>query len=139
MAKRKRNQQSRPPRETYVSRYRQVRAVERFLTPVSHYLGLVTQARERQRLHDLRPLEDRRRWHPERWGQPLQATVRAATRVIVKPSRGPDLTSRLAFADPKKIAVCQRRQTRKEVIHALGRAGAGNRAPRRKPSSEITC
>lgn len=137
MAKRKRHQSNRPPRETYVSRYHQVRAVERLLTPVSHYLGLVTQLRERQR--PLQELEDRRRWHPERWGQPVKATIRSATQVVVKPRQGPVLTSRLSFADPKRIAVCNRRQTRKEVIHALGKAGSGNKAPTRKPTSEISC
>lgn len=140
MASKKRNkrQTSRPPRDALATRYRQVRAVERLLTPVSHYLGLVTQLREAQRRH-ASPLGDRRRWHPERWGQPLVASNRAATRVVVKNAPGPVLPSRLTFADPRKLDVCQRRQTRKEVIHALGKAGGGNRAPRRKPSSEISC
>lgn len=137
MAKRKRNQPTRPQRETPASRYRQVLEVVRLLTPVSHYLDSIA-ARARQP-RPLQALEDRRRWHPERWGQPTRATVRAATRVVVKPSPGPVLTSRLAYADPKRIALCNRRQTRKEVIHALGKAGGGNKPPTRKPSSEISC
>lgn len=126
---RKRSKKVRPPRETFVSRYQPVRAVVgprpmRWMSPLPP-TKIVT--------------ADRRQWHPERWGRPVVATHRAAARIVVPPRPGPVLTSRLAFAQPKRVLVCHRRKTRREVLHALGKSGGGNAAPRRKPTSEISC
>jgi len=48
----------------------------------------------------------------------------------------------VAFGSPQKIGVCVRRGIRKEIIHALGYAGAGKpkqRRPRRNEFSKIGC
>lgn len=84
-------------------------------------------------------VEDRRIWHPARWGRPVLGFRRAATRLVVAPKPMRDLSARIAFADPRRVLVCLRRKVRREVIHALGKGGGGNRRPRRKPTSEISC
>jgi hypothetical protein len=83
-------------------------------------------------------LDDRRQWHPERWGRPVVGLRRAATRLVVgkSPKRLPPT---LAFMDPRRVVVCIRRKMRREVLHALGKGGGGNRRPTRKPTSEIQC
>lgn len=129
MARKRSKKQNRPPRDTFDTRYQPVRVVVgprpmRWMSPLPP-TKIVT--------------ADRRQWHPERWGQPVVATRRAAARIVVPPKPGPVLTSRLAFSDPKRVLVCHRRKTRREVIHALGKAGGGNASPRRKPTSEIQC
>lgn len=46
----------------------------------------------------------------------------------------------LAFDEPKKLAICIRRQRRKEVLHAKGVAGSKNlKKPTRNEWSEISC
>lgn len=129
MAKRSRN--NRPPRDTFAQSLRnRVRVVvwpRPWVSP-KYTLNPVRQV-----------LDDRRTWHPERWGRPVLATHRAATRVVVAPKPGPLLTSRLAFAEPRKVLVCHRRKTRREVLLAHGQGGGGKRSPKRKPTSEITC
>lgn len=133
MAKRK---SSRPPRVTPVHTLPKVRAVvrsHRFTSPLP-FRPLAP-----KRPAPLVAFEDRRQWHPERWGRPVLGLKRAATRVVVAPRSGPTLTSRIAFADPRKVFVCLRRKIRREVIHALGKGGGGNKAPKRKPTSNIEC
>lgn len=53
------------------------------------------------------------------------------------------LTPRIAFAEPKRVAVCVRRHRRREVLHALGIAGgkgAGlHRKRRRNEWSDVSC
>lgn len=45
----------------------------------------------------------------------------------------------VAFSNPRQLMVCLRRNIRKRVIHALGKAGRGNRKPRRNAYSNIRC
>lgn len=46
----------------------------------------------------------------------------------------------VSFRVPEAVLICVRRKRRKEVIHALGVAGArGLRKPRRSEFSEISC
>lgn len=118
--------------------YKPVRAitVARYRGPLVSPISPVLQRRPNMALN---LIEDRRRWHPERWGRPLLGTVRSATRVVVKPSVGPALTSHLKFADPRRVIICIRRKIRREVLLALGKGGGGNKSPRRKPSSEVSC
>lgn len=131
MAKRSRN--NRAPRETNVSRYRQVRALVippmRWKSPTLHNLNnpLATVT------------DDRRQWHPERWGRPVVSSPRSAGRLVVAKATGNLLPSRVQFADPRKVVVCHRRKTRREILAAKNKLGGGNRAPRRKPTSEVTC
>ena len=127
----------RAPRDPSATRYRNaVRLLDLYLPPLSP-LRLPLQAISQR--PNLRPLEDRRTRHPERWGRPVMATVRSATRPVVKPSIGPRLSARLQFSDPRRVIVCLRRKERREVIHALGKSGGGNRPRTRKPTSEISC
>lgn len=45
----------------------------------------------------------------------------------------------IAFSNPRQLMVCLRRNIRKRVIHAIGKAGRGNRKPRRNAYSNIRC
>lgn len=50
------------------------------------------------------------------------------------------LLSPLSFEAPKKVLICVRRKQRKEVLHALRKAGKfGQRRPRRSYYSDISC
>lgn len=69
---------------------------------------------------------------------PSVVVKRAAGRV--KRSSGPLLSSQLMFRPSAHTIVCIRRQTRKEVMHATGKAGRkGQRRPRRNEWSSISC
>lgn len=93
----------------------------------------------------LQQVEDRRRWHPERKLAPAGTFSRRDQRRIVEKSRSnpyndPFPSWRIGFEVPKKVAVCVRRKTRREVIHALGKTGAGARARRRKNQfTDVRC
>lgn len=129
MAKRSR-QKSRAPRETFDSRYLQVRVL---VTPPMRWKSPTLTTTLSQ------VSDDRRTWNPERWGRPVVATKRAATRLVVTPRPGYALPARLSFEDPRKIVVCHRRKTRREILAAKNKLGSGNRRPTRKPTSEVTC
>lgn len=47
--------------------------------------------------------------------------------------------ARLEHVEPRKTIVCLKRKIREEVMHALGHAGKGHRAPRRNPTSDVHC
>lgn len=104
--------------------------------------------------------EDRRTFHPEGKNRPVFASPRYAARIMPKDIRvghanrnrpnsswgsavfvQPRQTKAiLAFDMPDKVAVCVRRNRRKEVLHALGKAGSGGmRKPRRNATSAISC
>lgn len=94
----------------------------------------------------LQEIEDRRRWHPAKYLAPAQTLSRRDQRRLVERSRPtgwaeafPSL--RLGFAVPKKVAVCVRRKSRREVIHALKLTGKGGAARRRRKSTftDIRC
>ena len=127
MAKRSRN--NRAPRETSVSRYRQVRAL---VIPPMRWMAPITTITKQT-------TDDRRQWNPQRWGRPVVATKRDATPLVVTPSSRSVLPAGLSFKDPSKVLVCHRRKTRREVLLAQGKGGGGNKAPKRKPTSEVTC
>lgn len=95
-------------------------------------------------LHVLRQVEDRRRWHPAGFLRPPGAFVRSAARQVVKSKSNAlrnDISSRIGFAVPKKVLVCVRRKQRKEVLHALGKAGGRGitRRRRRNDWSNVDC
>lgn len=108
---------------------------------------------EPELLADLAAIEDRRRWNPD----PVEPPRRLAQgfgriRVLPAPrsaSQRPisglraglyDPPPRLAFQQPQTVAVCVRRERRREVLHALKVAGArGLRPPRRSPFSDVSC
>lgn len=91
-------------------------------------------------------LEDRRLYHPEGLQRPALATWRPATRLVIKAQpkqakrfRSPPIG--VSFAVPAKVAICVRRQRRKEVLHAKRVAGSsgGFRKRRRSFYSSISC
>lgn len=79
----------------------------------------------------LMEVEDGRQWHPLRQDRPAESFRRADrmfTDSVVafddrRPSRG--------FAHPPGVAVCIRRKTRREVLHALRKTGRGGSKKRR--------
>lgn len=91
---------------------------------------------------DLSIFEDRRTFHPLQDFRPaLTFGKRSSARVIdrVKPARS-FRPSNFHFAVPNKVAICVRRKRRKEVLHALGRVGAGSsRRRRRNYYSDVRC
>lgn len=89
---------------------------------------------------DLRLVEDRRTFSPVRVAP--SRTPRQVARVLMAApsSRSSSLGKQvLVFRIPKSTAVCVRRSVRKEVIHALGRAGTKVRRPKRNAMSSISC
>lgn len=104
------------------------------------------------RLSRLSPLlslyDDRRRFHPAPVAmRPAFSFQKAASRIV--PGRNPvrvakaysyKVPATLAWADPSKVMVCVRRKIRREVLSALGVAGAtGLRKGKHGPLSGIAC
>lgn len=86
-------------------------------------------------------IEDRRQFHPLGPFRPASAPRRALSRVVIKnpsvPFRRPDV---FGFAVPQKVALCVRRQERREVLFAKRKTGAGARSPKRRNYwSSISC
>jgi len=92
---------------------------------------------------DVLALEDRRLFHPEREFAPPGAFQRSARRVVERaatlPHQGPLHLSRQVVAEPGKVAVCVRREERRQVLFAKGRSGGGNRKPRWSEKSYDRC
>lgn len=101
---------------------------------------------------DLTEIEDRRRWHPLgqaapahglskprhrlKMSEPLPRN-RDAFRDAIRPKVSPSIT---AFSVPLPVAICVRRQRRKEVLHALNKTGkVGQKRPRRSEYSSVSC
>lgn len=114
--------------------------------------------RSRQLRFDfLRTIEDRRTYHPEGPQRPARGFQRARHRLtLAQPARPPQRLNKDGFArlrslgDPTRarvvfdgapdVLVCVRRQRRKEVLHALRKAGKrGQRRPRRSWYSKVSC
>lgn len=86
-------------------------------------------------------LIDDRLWNPQRssfrrprtiYGRPAQVVSTFNNRRFSR--------DRLVFAVPKTVSTCVRRQQRREVLFARGRAGRnGGRRYRRNASSSISC
>lgn len=111
---------------------------------------------------NLLEVEDRRRWEPNRLTRPIRSSrrwnipvrlVRDAPRskgrgVLFAPASKPRKAvarnvrfGGLQFRMPRYVAVCVRRKSRKEVLHALRRVGKGAAARRRRRTalSNIRC
>lgn len=92
---------------------------------------------------NLRVIEDRRTHHPLGVFRPAKSFgPRSDTRVVARSSSRPfQISQGFRFAVPERVVVCVRRQRRKEVLHALGRAGsgAGRKRKRRNWMSSISC
>lgn len=92
------------------------------------------------RLRPERPLSlysDRRLYHPLRALRPAFAFKRPAARIVDR--NVISARTQLAFAVPKKVAICIRRKERREVLHARGAAGGRVAKPRRNEWSNIKC
>lgn len=89
---------------------------------------------------DLRVFEDRRTFHPSPVRWPAQVHMRGARPSrLVERGRAFSFLSP-AFVAPKRVALCVRRKTRREVILALGHGRSGSRAPRRRNQwSNVKC
>lgn len=103
----------------------------------------------------LRALEDRRTWHPEGPNRPARSFNRSNHQIVV----GPDPASRsgrsepyrpskpwrtlpsiVAFGEPENVAVCVRREQRREVLHAKKKTGRrGQKKPRWTKLSRVSC
>lgn len=75
---------------------------------------------------------DRRTWSPDRHLVPAPATVRSASRIVMRPGRRirRSLRAPLGFADPRRVMVCVRRATRRQVLFAKSGGGAPKRKQR---------
>lgn len=103
----------------------------------------------------LMDIEDRRLFHPDDTYAPSQSLPTSRTRIITRPRRQARRSGNLngslpkmfqpvavvaGFRVPKKVAICIRRKMRKEVLHALRKAGkVGQKRPRRSYYSDIHC
>lgn len=92
----------------------------------------------------VRAVEDRRRFHPLRTLRPAGALKRSSRRIVLPPASnlpGRFPPTGLSFAVPRKVAICVRRKTRREVLFALKKRGKGSGARRRRRNrfSSISC
>lgn len=96
----------------------------------------------------LAEIEDRRTFHP-RGAARNARSFRVSHHSLVprspspyqRPTRSQLVAQGIAFRAPRDVLVCVRRKRRKEVIHAIGKAGSGvKRAqPRRSYYSDVVC
>lgn len=86
----------------------------------------------------LRSVEDRREWHPEGPQRPARSRSRAFHRLVLaqpaaRPKAGVDVRagvdSRIAFS--RGTMICERRKRRREVLHAIGKTGSGQKRQKR--------
>lgn len=104
-----------------------------------------------RRLPTIPPLltGDRRYYQPDASVRPAHASTRTASRLVVREPRpdplgdsiraqGAGLPTGIQFRVPKQVAVCVRRNMRREVLFAK-RAKIGNGARRRNMWSKISC
>lgn len=92
-------------------------------------------------------LEDRRQFHPLAEFRPARSFLTRPRLVIAQPNVNKPrrstlrIPSQVGFDVPRNVAVCVRRKSRKEVLHALrftGR-GSGGGAKRRNYWSDVSC
>ena len=94
----------------------------------------------------LRELGDLRQFDPTRSTSPARSIRRDQARLTLpvrrakKPNKLAPLHALPGFSMPPKVAICVRRQTRKEVLHAKKVAGkSGLKKPRRNFWSKVRC
>lgn len=87
-------------------------------------------------------IEDRRRFDPTISVSRPKSIRQDQARLTLRASRAPVKQTKtpLSFAVPEKVALCRRREIRREVLHAKRVAGKrGLRPPRRNLWSSISC
>lgn len=117
-----------------------------------HYPSRVRPAKGLSLLSSRKVLDDRRsevgseRRRPKRVSQQLRHRVRGVlygnnARVLARKLVVRAVPTRIRFSDPKRVAICVRRHTRREVLFALKKTGKGARAHKRKwnENSEVRC
>lgn len=100
-------------------------------------------------LVDLKALEDRRTFSPDGFRSPAKSFTtprhrltesitypkslqRKTLRYTKYPTYSPVIsTRRIAFENPEDVAICVRRKTRREVLHALKKTGSRGQKPKR--------
>ena len=99
-------------------------------------------------MFDLPSIEDRRTFHPEGPNRPARSlsSSRHRLRVPKTPSRyqyslkKSYVPHEIGFVDPERVLVCVRRRQRRQVMHAMKKAGKrGQRRPRRSYYSSVSC
>lgn len=107
---------------------------------------------------DMRPIEDRRTWHPEGPARPARSFRQARHRLVwTNPVRKslPNFSSdpvnvfrslwrsvpyAIGFENPDSVLVCARRRIREQVLHAFRKTGRrGQKKPRFSFYSKISC
>nr|QJB20432.1 MAG: hypothetical protein [Microvirus sp.] len=89
-------------------------------------------------LSSLSVVEDRRTFHPLRWLRPAGVIKSVRSRSLIIPRAAQAARNR--FAVPADVAICVRRKQRREVLHALNKAGrGGQRKPRFNRFSSVRC
>lgn len=78
----------------------------------------------------LQEIEDNREFHPLREDRPAGAR-RRSDRMFTDATRLFGGRTQIGFARPQGVAVCVRRKTRREVLHALKRTRGGAGAKKR--------
>lgn len=87
-------------------------------------------------------LEDRRTYNPTRSVAPPRALRKDHARLTlpVRRAKKHQTKTAVSFAVPQKVALCARREIRREVLHAKRVAGkSGLKKPRRNFWSSISC
>lgn len=124
-------------RRSKSQRGRGTRSTSNFTLPLSTFSRLPGQFE-----FDLRDIEDRRLWHPDPF-RPAATFTAALPRLDVPKSskkKGVVVPRSVGFVEPHRVLVCVRRTVRKQVMHAMGKAGKrGQKKPRRNAYSEISC
>lgn len=100
----------------------------------------------------LKTIEDRRTHYPDPYTRPAASLPRSASRLVVspnvnkpyvktKPTHPGAIPTGVSFAVPDRVAICVRRNRRKEVLHALKRVGKGSGRSKRRKSrfSGVSC
>lgn len=85
---------------------------------------------------DLRPIEDRRTFTPDRHLTPPRSTRPGASRVVADPKSA----TTLKFADPAYVSLCERRSRRRQVLFAKRKTKKGSGSVKRRNFwSSISC
>lgn len=129
---RRRSRRSRSRRVTPRNANRRLPTANYYFTSVSPSSDFLTQ------------VEDRRDFHPAPHVRPARSFFKSFHRLSLPQQTSLDdlwdVPTRVAFEQPHHVLVCVRRKMRKEVLHALKKAGRrGQKAPRRSAYSDIQC
>lgn len=126
---------------------RVVRDTAVIASPRLHYSPVVRYSFTPSLPQPLYLLEDRRTYHPDGEFRSFVSQPRLSARIVAKKAKtygghytfGIHGSPAVGFSRPSRVAICVKRKTRREVIFAAGRGGAGNRKGKRTYSSKFHC